>query len=69
MPEDDQVLHSLRPEESKPGEEGNGGPNEQEHVGEKESMKSDSNASNILDDMEQFQKEIDALRSRYEKAT
>lgn len=27
-----------------------------------------SNASNILDDMEKFQREIDALRSRYEKA-
>lgn len=69
-PDDDQALYSPRMEGSgKPIEEKDGELNEQEPSGGKGRIEGDSNASNILEDMEQFQKEIDALRSKYEKAT
>lgn len=66
-PDDDQVLYSPRMEDSGKPIEKDGELNEQEPG--KERIEGDSNASNILEDMEQFQKEIDALRSKYEKAT
>ncbi|KAF1977108.1 hypothetical protein BU23DRAFT_551042 [Bimuria novae-zelandiae CBS 107.79] len=66
---DEPALYSPRDEVTKPvglgGGEENAGGNTLETGVERSGG---SNASNILDDMEKFQREIDELRSKYEKA-
>ncbi|KAL5410016.1 hypothetical protein PMIN06_012086 [Paraphaeosphaeria minitans] len=69
---DEQALHSPREEVEDPsGAQGPGGEASSVDAGVAQGQgheKEGSNASNILDDMERFQREIDELRERYKKA-
>ncbi|KAF2443921.1 hypothetical protein P171DRAFT_21924 [Karstenula rhodostoma CBS 690.94] len=75
---DEMALYSPREEVEDPAGEGRGlggeglsvvdaGEKDEDREKQKEKEKG-SNASNILDDMERFQREIDELRERYQKA-
>lgn len=67
---DEQALYSPRGEVQNPSDAQDGGERLSVDAGAEgqDREKQGSNASNILDDMDRFQREIDELRERYKKA-
>lgn len=65
---DEQVLYSPREEVEDPAQKINSEGLMVDDEAVQGHEKEGSNASNILDDMERFQREIDELRERYKKA-